>query len=120
MPKQSSRDPREDPAALLGLELKRIREAAGFATQDALARALGFTRTVVGKAESGERVPTRDVFRPWLDACGVRGDVRGMLVRQYELVRNLSSPVREFEILCECRPWKIRRRTPASWSAGLP
>jgi hypothetical protein len=89
MAKQSSRDPREDPAALLGLELKRIREAAGFASQDALARALGFTRTVIGKAESGERVPTRDVFYPWLDACRLAGEVRDMLIREYELVRNL-------------------------------
>jgi hypothetical protein len=49
------RDPETHPAAFLGDELRRARVAAGFSSQDALAARLGFDRTVVAKAETGQR-----------------------------------------------------------------
>jgi transcriptional regulator with XRE-family HTH domain len=55
------RDPETNPAAFLGEELRRARVAAGFSSQDALAAKLGFDRTVVAKAETGQRPPTVDV-----------------------------------------------------------
>jgi hypothetical protein len=38
---------------------------AGFSSQDALAAKLGFDRTVIAKAETGERPPTDDVLVGW-------------------------------------------------------
>ncbi|HEY1914406.1 MAG TPA: helix-turn-helix transcriptional regulator [Streptosporangiaceae bacterium] len=48
-------DPEKDSAAFLGDELRRARIAAGFSSQEALAAKLGFDRTVVAKAETGDR-----------------------------------------------------------------
>jgi transcriptional regulator with XRE-family HTH domain len=54
-------DPESNPAAFLGDELRRARMAAGFSSQDALAAKLGFDRTVITKAETGERPPSPEV-----------------------------------------------------------
>jgi transcriptional regulator with XRE-family HTH domain len=71
VPRPNSRDPETDPAAFLGDELARAREAAGFKSQQALADHLGFDRSVIGKAETGERPPTADVLAAWCKACGL-------------------------------------------------
>jgi transcriptional regulator with XRE-family HTH domain len=63
------RDPETNPAAFFGVELRRARVAAGFSTQEALAARLGFDRTVVAKAETGERPPTDEVLAAWCKAC---------------------------------------------------
>lgn len=73
------RDPETNPAAFLGDELRRARGAAGFSSQDALAAKLGFDRTVVAKAETGERPPTADVLAAWCTACGLNGEMFGRL-----------------------------------------
>jgi Helix-turn-helix domain len=49
----AKRDPETDPRAFLGRELRYARGTAGFSSQDALAAALGFDRTVIAKAETG-------------------------------------------------------------------
>src|SRR5690242_21416560 len=67
------RDPETNPAAFLGGELRRARVAAGFSSQDALAAKLGFDRTVIAKAETGERPPSVDVLGAWCQACGLPG-----------------------------------------------
>ncbi len=71
MPRPNSRDPETDPAAFFGDELARARLAAGFSSQQALADHLGFDRSVIGKAETGDRPPTPDVLRPWAQACNL-------------------------------------------------
>ena len=58
----SRRDPAASPPAFLGDELRRARIAAGYSSQEALAAQLGFDRSVVGKAESGERPPSVEVI----------------------------------------------------------
>jgi transcriptional regulator with XRE-family HTH domain len=75
----TKRDPETNPAAFLGDELRRARLAAGFSSQDALAAKLGFDRTVVTKAETGERAPTADVLAAWCTACHLDGDMFGRL-----------------------------------------
>ena len=57
----NDRDPRNDLGAWLGEKLRTAREAAGYTSQDALARALGFDRTTINKAETGASPPTLDV-----------------------------------------------------------
>jgi transcriptional regulator with XRE-family HTH domain len=84
------RDPETNPAAFLGGELRRARVAAGFSSQDALAAKLGFDRTVVAKAETGERPPTVDVLAAWCQACHLDD---GLFGRMAVLARRADGPV---------------------------
>lgn len=90
MPRHNSRDPETDPRAFLGEELARARMAAGFSSQQALADHLGFDRSVIGKAESGDRVPTLDVLRAWVKACNLDED---HYMRLAVLARRADGPV---------------------------
>jgi transcriptional regulator with XRE-family HTH domain len=84
------RDPDTDPKAFLGRELARARKAAGFSSQDALAARLGFDRTVIAKAESGERVPTDDVLDAWSEACDLDRELFG---RWAAFARRTDGPI---------------------------
>jgi transcriptional regulator with XRE-family HTH domain len=84
------RDPETDPAAFLGAELRRARISAGFSSQDALAAKLGFDRSVVGKAETGDRAPTADVVAAWCEACQLDPEHYGRLAT---LARRADGPV---------------------------
>src|ERR1700753_3261518 len=84
------RDPETDPRAFLGSELTRTRVAAGFTSQDALAARLGFDRTVIAKAETGERPPTADVLAKWAEACDLDPELFSALA---ELARSGDGPV---------------------------
>jgi transcriptional regulator with XRE-family HTH domain len=84
------RDPETNPAAFLGGELRRARVSAGFNSQDALAAKLGFDRTVIAKAETGERPPTDDVLAAWCTACHLDDELFGRLV---VLARRADGPV---------------------------
>jgi transcriptional regulator with XRE-family HTH domain len=84
------RDPETNPAAFLGEELRRARVAAGFSSQDALAAKLGFDRTVVAKAETGQRPPTVDVLAAWCQACHLDDELFGRLA---VLARRADGPV---------------------------
>jgi transcriptional regulator with XRE-family HTH domain len=72
-------DPETNPATFLGGELRRARVAAGFSSQDALAARLGFDRTVITKAETGDRPPTVDVLAAWCQACRLDDELFGRL-----------------------------------------
>jgi transcriptional regulator with XRE-family HTH domain len=74
------RDPETSPPAFLGAELRRARMAAGFSSQETLAARLGFDRTVVAKAETGDRPPTDDVLAAWCQACHLDDNLFGRLV----------------------------------------
>lgn len=69
------RDPRTNPAAFLGAELRRARIAAGFTSQPALAAKLNVDRTVISKTESGERAPADAVLAAWCEACSLDLDL---------------------------------------------
>jgi transcriptional regulator with XRE-family HTH domain len=84
------RNPETDPRAFLGAELARARRAAGFASQDALAARLGFDRTVIAKAETGDRPPTDEVLDAWCDACGLDRELFG---RWATFARRTDGPV---------------------------
>ncbi len=57
----NDRDARGDLGVWLGEELRCARLAAGYTSQDQLARELGFDRTVIVKAETGARPPSEDM-----------------------------------------------------------
>ena len=84
------RDPETDPRAFLGDELRRARMAAGFGSQDALAAKLGFDRTVITKAETGERPPTPEVLASWSAACGLDEE---LFKRFAKLARSTDGPI---------------------------
>jgi transcriptional regulator with XRE-family HTH domain len=86
----SRRDPATSPPKFLGDELRRARVTAGYSSQEALAAKLGFDRSVVGKAESGERVPTPEVLAAWCDLTGLDVD---HFTRLAELARSADGPV---------------------------
>jgi transcriptional regulator with XRE-family HTH domain len=81
------------PRQYLGNELTRARIAAGFSSQQALADHLGFDRSVIGKAETGERPPSLDVLAAWARACGLDAELFG---RMTEFVRHADGPVPEW------------------------
>ncbi len=56
---------RDSDAMFLGAVLRRARIAAGITSQDELADKLGYERTVIAKAESGQRPPSPDVARAY-------------------------------------------------------
>jgi transcriptional regulator with XRE-family HTH domain len=84
------RDPETNPAAFLGDELRRARVAAGFSSQDVLAAKLGFERTVIAKAETGERPPTAEVLAAWCEACDLDYE---HFTRMATLARRADGPI---------------------------
>jgi len=75
----ATRNPETSPAAFLGSELRRARLGAGFSSQDALASHLGFDRTVIAKAETGDRPPSADVLAAWCSVTGLDAEHYGRL-----------------------------------------
>jgi transcriptional regulator with XRE-family HTH domain len=93
MPRPNGRDPQSDPAAFLGFQLRRARVAAGYASQDSFAAALGFDRSTITKAETGSRPPTDEVFAAWCDACKVSDELREVLSGLLLVARRTDGPV---------------------------
>jgi transcriptional regulator with XRE-family HTH domain len=97
MPRPSIRDPKKDPRALLGRALKRLRLAAGYTTQAALAARLdGHGEDSVQKAETGYQLPSDDLVLRWLDACNATGLDRELVGDLVEHAREGSSGIRAF------------------------
>lgn len=84
------RDPETDPRAFLGRELRQARVAAGFSSQEALAARLDFDRTVVAKAETGDRPPTDEVLDAWCEACNLDRELFG---RWAAFARRTDGPI---------------------------
>jgi transcriptional regulator with XRE-family HTH domain len=91
MPRRNSRDPKTSAKARLGEELAKARESAGFSSQAALADHLKLDRSVIGKAESGERPPSDPVLAVWIEACP---DANVELITALaELARSSDGPI---------------------------
>lgn len=90
------------PRQYLGSELARARVAAGFSSQQALADHLGFDRTVITKAETGERPPSLDVLAKLAEATSLDRD---LFERMTEFVRSADGPVPDW-----FAPWLERER----------
>jgi Domain of unknown function (DUF5753)/Helix-turn-helix domain len=90
-PRTQSRDPGADLGAFLGRQLREIRIAAGYKSQDDFAPALSRDRSVLGKAESGEYPPTESVLTDWLDLCGISGRLRDVLTGVARIARLRNS-----------------------------
>jgi hypothetical protein len=101
MPRPPIRDPRKDPRALLGRALKRLRVAAGYTTQAALAARLdGHGEDSVQKAETGYQLPTDDLILRWLDTCDATGLDRELIADLAEHAREADPVIPQF-----AEPW---------------
>jgi transcriptional regulator with XRE-family HTH domain len=91
------------PRQYLGDELTRARIAAGFTSQQALAAELHVDRSVVGKAETGERPPSAVVLKDWAATCGID---EALYARMVEFVRSADGPIPDW-----FAPYLERERT---------
>ena len=85
-------DPESNPASFLGAELRRARVAAGFSSQEALAAKLGYDRSVIAKAETGERPPSPEVAEA-LQAVLLPAGPDGLVARLATLARRADGPI---------------------------
>jgi transcriptional regulator with XRE-family HTH domain len=102
-------DPVRKPARRLGEQLKRLRLDAGYSTQAALSKRIGFGEDVISKYESGAQSPSDQVFPLVIEACRTSADgMRQVLTDReiaaltafWETVRERDSAVPE-----STRPW---------------
>src|SRR6185437_9484932 len=78
-PRNPARSPTTNVAAFLGEQLGALRTAAGYASHEALARALQTDRSTVTKVETGARPPNDRLLALWVDTCGATGQLRAVL-----------------------------------------
>jgi transcriptional regulator with XRE-family HTH domain len=93
-PRIQARSPHNDPGALLGDELRELRKAAGYRSQDEVAQIIGNDRSVLGKAETGDQPPTKEVLTKLLDTYRVTGRLRVVYERLAILARAREDPVK--------------------------
>jgi transcriptional regulator with XRE-family HTH domain len=112
MPRSNGRDPQSNSAAFLGAKLRQGRIDAGYKTQEVLAAKLGFDRSVVTKAETGDRPPTDDVLAAWCDLCELDLEMYSGLAM---LARSADGPVPQwFEdwLRAEAEAYALRYWSP--------
>jgi transcriptional regulator with XRE-family HTH domain len=90
-----SRNPDNDASALLGDELRELRQAAGYRSQGEVT-VLQADRSTLGRIETGERVPSAEQLAALLDLYGVGGRLRGVYERLARVARATAAdaPVR--------------------------
>jgi transcriptional regulator with XRE-family HTH domain len=90
-----SRNPDNDASALLGDELRELRQAAGYRSQ-ADVTVLQADRSTLGRIETGERVPGAEQLTALLDLYGVSGRLRKVYERLARVARATAAdaPVR--------------------------
>jgi hypothetical protein len=89
------RNPDTDAGALLGDELRALRLAAGYRSQEDV-NFLQADRSVLGRIETGERPPNNDQLTSLLDLYGVSGHLRRLYERLGRVARATApdAPVR--------------------------
>jgi DNA-binding XRE family transcriptional regulator len=95
MARPNPRDPETNLGAALGEELRDLRIEAGFATQDAWAKATGYQRETISKYETGDTLPGDTAFTDLLDSCNVSSRERKTLTRLLKLARKARGIVLE-------------------------
>lgn len=113
-PRSQARSPENDPAALLGDELRELRKLAGYRSQDEVAGLIGTDRSVIGKAETGELPPTPEVLEALLDTYEVTERLRRLYERLNVVARNRHDPAK-----LQVAPWyetEARAHTLRYWA----
>ena len=113
-PRLLSRSPNTNVAAFLGEQLGLLRTAAGYASHEALAKALQAERSTVTKIETGARPPNDKLLTLWLDTCGATGQLRTMFEGLGVLAR-----AKEDSAQAKVAPWfetEARAHTLRYWA----
>jgi transcriptional regulator with XRE-family HTH domain len=116
-PRTQARSPENDPAALLGDELRELRKLAGYRSQDDVAVIAGTDRSVIGKAETGELPATPDLLGALLDSYQVTGRLRRVYERLNTVARARQDPGR-----LHIAPWyetEARAHTLRYWAPTI-
>jgi len=116
-PRTQVRSPQNDPAALLGDELRELRKEAGYRSQDDVAPIAGTDRSVIGKAETGDNPPTPEILKVLLDTYQVTGRLR----RLYERL-NAVARARQDAGRLHVAPWyetEARAHTLRYWAPTI-
>ena len=116
-PRTQARSPENDPAALLGDELRELRKLAGYRSQDDVAVIAGTDRSVIGKAETGELPATPDLLGALLDSYQVTGRLRRVYERLNTVARARQDPGR-----LHVAPWyetEARAHTLRYWAPTI-
>lgn len=67
-------EPDDGPVQRLAYELRLLREQAGSPTYRTMAQRVRFSVTTLAQAASGERMPSLQVLRAYVQACGADPD----------------------------------------------
>jgi transcriptional regulator with XRE-family HTH domain len=116
-PRTQARSPENDPAALLGDELRELRKLAGYRSQDDVAVIMGTDRSVIGKAETGELPATPELLTALLDTYQVSGRIRRVYERLSTVARARQDPGR-----LHVAPWfetEARAHTLRYWAPTI-
>lgn len=100
MPRPNHRDPDSDLGAGLGDELRLLRVAAGYPTQEAFAKVMSFGREQISKVETGYELPSENLFWRWLDQCQASEEARHYLGRMLRQARKARVATPAF-----AKPW---------------
>lgn len=116
-PRIQARSPENDPAALLGDELRELRKLAGYRSQDDVAVIVGTDRSVIGKAETGELPPTPELLESLLDTYQATARLRRVYERLNTVARARQDPGR-----LHVAPWyetEARAHTLRYWAPTI-
>lgn len=108
MPRPNPRDPEANLSAALGEALRDLRIAAGFAAQDAWAKATGYPRETISRGEAGDTLPGDTAFTDLLDSGNVSSR------RLLELSRRPNLAIQSSGTLVTSLGWKGSSRSPAA------
>jgi transcriptional regulator with XRE-family HTH domain len=92
------------PLAFFGAELRRVRNEAGL-SQEQLGQRIGYSGTLIGKVEIGQRAPSEDLA----ERCDEALETKGLLPRIYDLARRWDGGYPSW-----FAGWAERERTAAS------
>lgn len=110
---------RDRPSSLshgLGMQLRAVRKAVN-ATQADLAGELHVSEGLVSRFETGDRVPTDDLFAKWMTKCQVRGQLLSALECMWWMARAKDDPVTARTV-----PWfetEAQAHTLRHWGLSL-
>jgi transcriptional regulator with XRE-family HTH domain len=93
MPRPNGKDAKASVARYLGDKLRRGRIDAGYSSQESFAAKLGFDRSVVTKAETGDRPPTDDVLTMWIELCDLSPELFTELAELARMANGDDDPV---------------------------
>jgi transcriptional regulator with XRE-family HTH domain len=96
MPTSSNPKSEKAPTVELGKYLRRLREAAGFATQGALSGRLNVSHDYISKCEGDKLVPAKDILGAWLETCRASEEATEYITALWHVACKLRGGIPQF------------------------